>query len=65
MGSFESMLEPALQIADWLCVGAIIFSGGLWMFGNKTKAVEHMIGAAVGYLIIRRAKGIQLFLKSL
>lgn len=65
MGAFENLLEPALLMADWLCVGVYIFTGTLWMFGNKTKAMEYAIGAATGYLIIRRAKSIQMFLKSL
>jgi hypothetical protein len=62
---FSNVLNAALNIADWLCIGVIMFAGGSWMFGDRTKAMQHLIGGGVGYLIIRKAPLIQQFLKSL
>lgn len=62
---FAHVLDAALRISDWLCVGVIMYAGGCWMFGDRTKAMERLIGAAVGYLIIRKAKIIQEFLGGL
>lgn len=62
---FVQVLNAALQIADWLCVGVIMFSGASWMFGDRTRALQHMLGAAVGYLLIRKAVIIRDFLRAL
>jgi len=63
--AFSEVLKAVLGIADYLCIGIIIFSGATWMLGNRTKAIEHLIGGSTGYLIIRHAKDIQEFLKGL
>lgn len=62
---FGGVVKAALDIADWLCVGVIMFAGGSWMFGDRTRAMQHLIGGGVGYIIIRKAYIIQQFLKSL
>jgi len=60
--TWSSILETVISIADWLCVGVIIFAGIRWMFGDRTKAMELLIGSASGYLLIRHARDIQLWL---
>ena len=63
--AFNEVLKAVLGMADYLCIGSVIFSGATWMLGNRTKAIEHLIGGSTGYLIIRHAKDIQEFLKGL
>jgi len=63
--SFDKVISAVLGITDYLCWGVIIFAGATWMFGNRNKAIEHLIGGSSGYLIIRHAKDIQEFLKGL
>lgn len=63
--SFQNVLNAALSVADYLCIGVIMFAGGSWMFGDRTRAMQHLIGGGIGYLIIRKAPVIQAFLKSL
>jgi len=63
--TFTEVLATVLGIADWLCVGIIIFAGTTWMFGNRTKAVEFITGGAIGYVIIRHAVDIRNWLKTL
>lgn len=59
------IFSTVLNIADWLCVGIIVFSGVTWMFGNRTKAMELIMGGGAGYLIIRHAVDIRNWLKTL
>lgn len=54
-----------LHLSDWLCVGVISFAGAVWMFGNRSKALELLIGASSGYLVIRHAMDIKNWLASL
>lgn len=63
--TFMNVLATALSIADYLCVGIIIFAGTTWMFGNRTKAIEFITGGAIGYVIIRHAVDIRNWLKAL
>lgn len=63
--SWSQVWVSALQISDWLCVGVITFAGATWMFGNRTRALEMLIGAASGYLIIRHAMDIKDWLASI
>lgn len=63
--SFKNVLNAALNVADYLCIGVIMFAGGSWMFGDRTRAMQHLLGGGIGYLIIRKAPVIQAFLKSL
>ncbi len=62
---FMKFLSTVFNIVDYVCVGVIVFCGATWMLGNRTKAIEHFIGGASGYLIIRNAKNIQEWLKEL
>ncbi|MFC5528455.1 TrbC/VirB2 family protein [Cohnella yongneupensis] len=63
--SWQEIFDTVLGIADWLCVGIIVFAGVTWMFGNRTKALEFLMGGASGYLIIRHAIDIRNWLKTL
>lgn len=63
--SWSQIWISALQISDWLCVGVITFAGATWMFGNRSRALEMLIGAASGYLIIRHAMDIKDWLASI
>jgi len=62
---FIKVMSAILGLADYLCWGVIVFAGASWMLGNRTKAIEHIIGGSSGYLIIRHAKDIRDFLKEL
>lgn len=63
--TWAEIFATVLTIADYLCVGVIIFAGATWMFGNRTKAIELLLGGAIGYLIIRHAEDIMHWLKNL
>ncbi len=64
-GSTREIFNAVFNLADYFCIGVIIFSGASWMLGNRTKAIEHFIGGASGYLLIRNAINIQIWLKGL
>lgn len=64
-GSFETILASALHISDYLCIGVLMFSGALWLFGNRAAAIERIIGGSSGYIIIRHARDIQEWLKTI
>lgn len=63
--TWNEIFDTVLSIADWLCVGIIVYAGVTWMFGNRTKAIEFLMGGSIGYLIIRHAEDIRDWLKSL
>jgi hypothetical protein len=59
-------LIPAYQgIATILSEAVICFAGTAWMFGHRTEAIEKLIGAAAGLLIILQAHNIVIWLKGL
>jgi hypothetical protein len=59
-------LIPAYQgLATILSEAVICFSGTAWMFGHRTEAIERLIGAAAGLLIILQAHNIVMWLKTL
>lgn len=62
---WDSLWPQALQIADWMCLGVIVFAGGSWMFGHRTKALELLLGGCIGYEIIRHAWDILHWLQKL
>lgn len=63
--AWMEIFRTAIGIADWLCVAVIIYAGANWMFGNRTKALDLLMGAAFGYLIIRKSLAIQQWLAGL
>lgn len=62
---FQNIITAVAQIADYICLIAIMFSGISWMFGNRTRAMEHLLGASLGYIIVRKAHIIQHFLRGI
>jgi hypothetical protein len=59
-------LIPAYQgLATILSEAVICFAGTAWMFGHRTEAIERLIGAAAGLLIILQAHNIVVWLKTL
>lgn len=63
--TWRRILETALHIADYLDIAVIVFAGAVWMFNNRTKAIEMLLGGSIGYLIIRHAEDIQKWLAGL
>lgn len=61
LNGWEMLISKILVITDYLMDGVIIFAGISWMFGNRTKAIELLFGAGVGYLIIRHHEDIKNF----
>lgn len=49
------ILDAYVGIASGLCVAVIMFAGTAWMLGHRTKAIESLIGASAGLLIIMHA----------
>lgn len=64
-GSFETILGAALHVSDYFCIGIIIFSGAIWMMGNRSAAIERFLGGGIGYIIIRHARDIQQWLQTI
>lgn len=63
--TWTEIFTTVLNIADWLCVGVIVFSGVTWMFSNRTKAIEFIMGGSIGYVIVRHAVEIRDWLATL
>lgn len=63
--SWAKILSALLTIADFTCVGVIMFCGALWMFGHRTRAIELLISSAIGYIIIRHATDIRDWLRGI
>lgn len=63
--TWGEIFETVLNISDWLCGGVIVFAGVTWMFNNRTKAIEHLLGGSIGYIIIRHALDIRDWLRTL
>jgi type IV secretory pathway VirB2 component (pilin) len=62
--SFTNIYGVLMTIGDWVCVGVIVFAGGMWMLGHRSKALELLIGACCGYLLMRHAIDVRDFLKT-
>ncbi|ETT64208.1 hypothetical protein BSK66_08105 [Paenibacillus odorifer] len=63
--TWVTVFSTVLGIADWLCVGIIVYAGITWMFGNRTKAIEFLMGGSIGYIIVRHAVDIRNWLRML
>jgi hypothetical protein len=63
--SFVKIYDVILHVGDWLCAGTLSFSGGLWILGHRTKALEYVISASAGYILLRHAIDIRDFLKTI
>ncbi|TCM89584.1 hypothetical protein EV294_11249 [Paenibacillus sp. BK033] len=63
--TWTEIFTTVLNIADWLCAGVIVYAGVTWMFNNRTKAIEFIMGGSIGYIIVRHALDIRNWLKTL
>lgn len=58
---WDLLVNKVLWVVDYLMDGVIIFAGVAWMFGNRTKAIEILIGSGIGYIIVRHHDDIKNF----
>lgn len=56
-----NLINKILWIVDLLMDCVIIFAGVSWMFGNRTKAIELLMGSGIGYIIVRHHDDIKNF----
>lgn len=63
--TFVRITSIFLTGADYLFVFVVIFAGASWMLGNRSKAIELILGAASGYLVIRHANDLLAILKTI
>lgn len=63
--TFVRVYNAVMNIVDHGIVLIIIFAGASWMFGHRSKGIELLISAAMGYIIIMHAIDIRDFLKEL
>ncbi|KZE65982.1 hypothetical protein AWM68_06275 [Fictibacillus phosphorivorans] len=63
--AFVRIYDVMLNLADWMCAGTLSFAGGLWILGHRSKAIEYVISASAGYILIRHAIDIRDFLKTI
>ena len=63
--TFVRVYDAVMNIVDHGVVLIIIFAGASWMFGHRSKGIELLISAAMGYIIIMHAVDIRDFLKEL
>lgn len=64
-GGLAALIPAYQQLATYLAEAVICFGGTAWMFGHRTEAIERLIGAAAGLLIILQAHNIVTWLKGL
>jgi hypothetical protein len=63
--TFLVLYHTGLKIADWLCVGTLMFGGSMWMLGHRAKSLEYILSTCCGYLVVRHALDIRNFLQTL
>lgn len=63
--TFVKVYNAAMNIVDHGIVLVIIFAGASWALGHRSKGIELLISAAIGYIIIMHAIDIRDFLKEL
>jgi hypothetical protein len=54
-----------MKACDAGVVLIIIFAGASWGLGNRTKAIEILIGVSCGYILCRHSIDIRNFLKGI
>ena len=65
MSVFREVLAAVFALADWLCTACIVYAGIKWMLGDRTRAMEQLMGACAGYIIVRYAPTLQQFLSGI
>ena len=63
--TFIRIRDMFMTGADYLFTFVVIFAGASWMLGNRSKAIELIIGAAAGWLIISHAQDLLAILKTI
>lgn len=63
--TFIRIRDMFMTGADYLFTFVVIFAGASWMLGNRSKAIELIICAASGWLIISHADDLLAILKSI
>lgn len=63
--SLWGLIVAYMDLSDYLAVGVFMFAGTAWMFGHRSRAIELLIGGALGYLIILHAPELKDFLKGI
>lgn len=63
--TFGNVHTAVLNAVDSGVVLVIIFAGASWMLGQRSRAIEILIGVACGYLIISHSINLRDFLKSI
>lgn len=60
----DEIWPEVLQAADWCALGILVLAGGMWMFGNRTPALQRLIDMIIGYEIIRHGLRLLAWLRS-
>lgn len=55
MNGFTEALSAILPIAEYAAAGAIMWAGANFMFGNRTKAQEYVLGVSIGFIMTLEA----------
>lgn len=63
--TFIRIRDMFITGADYLFTFVVIFAGASWMLGNRSKAIELIICAASGWLIISHADDLLAILKTI
>ena len=59
------LITAYMGISKYLTVGVIMFAGTAWMFGHRSKAIELLIGAGAGFLLVLNSWELVNFLEHL
>lgn len=59
----NEIYDKVMTIFDAGVPLVIVFAGGAWALGHRTKAIHMLIGVCIGYLLARNAIPIRDFLK--
>lgn len=62
---FAHLIGIAMEAAEYVAWGAIAYAGYIWTFNDKTKAIERIFSASMGFIIVRKAWLLVAFLKTL
>lgn len=65
VSGWDMLIDKAVWLVNILLKGIIIFAGVSWMFGNRTKALEHLLCGGIGYVIVQHHADIARFFASL
>jgi len=53
--AFYRITNAVYSVADYAFVLVVVFAGASWMFGNQTRMMKTLMGAAGGYYLLRNA----------